>query len=81
MYVLVMSGQFPKNSTDKRHWPLFRGSNPGCQMVYFPDGAPNGEKTAANGAPPHFRIERNFLWLHSCFLIFLEVPFDWFSVN
>ena len=29
--------------------------------MYFPDVPPNGEETAANGAPPHFRIERNFL--------------------
>ena len=32
--------------------------------MYFQDGSPNGEETAANGAPPHFRIERNFFWVH-----------------
>ena len=35
------------------------------QMVHFPNGAKSGEKTAANGAAPHFGIRRNFFWLHS----------------
>ena len=37
------------------------------QMVYFPNGAKSGEKTAVNGAAPHFGIRRNFFWLHSFF--------------
>ena len=46
-------------------------------MVHFPDGAPSGEKTAANGAAPHFGIERNFLGLHSFLLIFKLACFYW----
>ena len=43
------------------------------QMVYFPNGAKSGEKTAVNGAAPHFGIRRNFFWLHSFFSIFRKV--------
>ena len=43
------------------------------QVVYFPNGAKSGEKTAANGAAPHFGIRRNFFWLHSFFSIFRKV--------
>ena len=48
------------------------------QMVHFPNGAKSGEKTAANGAAPHFGIRRNFFWLHSFFSIFRKVGFEGF---
>jgi len=41
------------------------------QMAYFPNGAKSGEKTAENGAAPHFGFRRNFFWLHSFFSIFI----------
>jgi hypothetical protein len=37
-------------------------------MVHFPDGAPSGEKTAANGAAPHFGIRRYFWGRQSAFI-------------
>ena len=42
--------------------------------MYFPDVPKNGEETAANGAPPHFRFERNF-WVHLSFAFFMFGPF------
>ena len=53
-----------------------RGKNGDPQIMYFPDGAPNGEKTAANGAAPHFRIEINFLGVNSSFAIFFLSSLD-----
>ena len=43
--------------------------------MYFPDVPKNGEETAANGAPPHFRIKRNFLGVNSSSPIFIFGPF------
>ena len=45
--------------------------------MYLPDVPPNGEETAANGAPPHFRIKRNFLGVNSSFAIL----FFWSSLD
>ena len=40
-------------------------------MTSFRNGPKSGEKTAANGAAPHFRNERNFFWAHSPLYFFV----------
>ena len=40
-------------------------------MTSFRNGPKSGEKTAANGAAPHFRNERNFFSAHSPLYFFV----------